>query len=180
MADRKFKTKICLVGESGVGKTSLIKKYVLDIFDDKYITTIGTKVSKKSQTFQLDSGNADMDMMIWDIMGQPSFRSLLQDAYFYGAHGIIAVCDATRLETLENIHGWIDSTKEVIGTVPIVFLANKSDLVDQIMVTQVEMDRELARYDMPSMATSAKNGNNVEAAFDELGKMILAKMIEED
>ncbi len=180
MADRKFKTKICLVGESGVGKTSLIKKYVLDIFDDKYITTIGTKVSKKSHTFQLDGGNADMDMMIWDIMGQASFRTLLQDAYFYGAHGIIAVCDATRPETLENIHGWIDSTREVIGEVPIIFLANKSDLEDQILITQVEMDRELARYEMPAMTSSAKDGANVEAAFDELGKMILARMIEED
>ncbi len=176
MTDRKYKTKICLVGESGVGKTSLIKKYVLDIFDDKYITTIGTKVSKKSQTIDVENEKVDIDMMIWDIMGQSSFRVLLQDAYFYGAHGIIAICDATRPETLQDIHSWIDSTKEVIGDVPIVFLANKSDLGDEVKITKEMMDKELERYNMPAMMSSAKSGENVENAFNTLGKMIITNI----
>ncbi len=179
MADRRYKTKICLVGESGVGKTSLIKKYVLDIFDDKYITTIGTKVSKKSQTFEQGDTKTEMDMMIWDIMGQSSFRVLLQDAYFYGAHGIIAVCDATRPETLEGIHSWIDSTKEIVGDVPIVFLANKSDLGDEVKIDKNMMEKELVKYGMPSMLSSAKTGESVEDAFDTLGKMIIANISED-
>ena len=173
MSERKFKTKICLVGESGVGKTSLIKKYVLDIFDDKYISTIGTKVSKKTQTLE---DNSMMDMMIWDIMGQASFRVLLQDAYFYGAHGIIAVCDVTRPETLDGIHDWIDSTREIIGDAPIVFLANKSDLEGQNKINMTKMEAELARYEMPVMMSSAKTGENVEKAFELLGQMILDKI----
>ena len=58
-----------------------------------------------------------MDMMIWDIMGQASFRSLLQDAYFYGAHGVLAVSDSTRPETTNSLHEWMASTKQVVGDV---------------------------------------------------------------
>ncbi|MCK4757985.1 MAG: GTP-binding protein [Thermoplasmata archaeon] len=179
MAESKFKIKICLVGDGGVGKTSLIKKYVLDIFDDKYISTIGTKVSKKTQTIEQEGRTAEMDMMIWDIMGQSSFRVLLQDAYFYGAHGIIAVCDVTRPETLDGIHDWIDSTREIIGDAPIIFLANKCDLGDQMKVDKAKMDTQLVRYEMPIMMSSAKNGENVEKAFELLGEMILDKISEE-
>ncbi len=180
LADRRFKSKICLVGESAVGKTSLIKKYVLDIFDDKYISTIGTKITKKSKTYPIEDQDANMDMIIWDIMGQPSFRTLLQDAYFYGAHGILAVCDVTRKETLTEIHSWIDSVRDVIGEVPIVFLANKNDLTDQRVFDQAAFDEEVKRYNMPAMFSSAKTGENVEKAFDDLGNMILKTMIEAD
>ena len=175
MAERKFKSKICLVGESSVGKTSLIKKYVLDIFDDKYISTIGTKITKKSQTFTVGNEEIDMDMIIWDIMGQPSFRALLQDAYFYGSQGVLAVCDSTRMSTLSDIHSWIDSVRDVIGDIPIVFLANKNDLKDQICFDQAELEKELARYNMPAIFSSAKTGENVEEAFSMLGQMILDK-----
>lgn len=173
MTDRRFKSKICLVGESSVGKTSLIKKYVLDIFDDKYVSTIGTKITKKTQTFTVKSGEIEMDMIIWDIMGQPSFRALLQDAYFYGAQGVLAVCDSTREQTLKDIHAWIDSVRDVVGDVPIIFLANKNDLEEHRAFDQAAMDAELAKYNMPAMYSSAKTGENVDAAFKKLGRMIL-------
>ena len=175
MTERRFKSKVCLVGESSVGKTSLIKKYVLDIFDDKYISTIGTKITKKSQIFDIDNEKIDMDMIIWDIMGQPSFRALLQDAYFYGAQGILAVCDTTRIETLKDIHGWIDSVRDVIGDVPIIFLANKNDLKDQMTFGQTELDQEVSKYGMPAFFSSAKTGENVDNAFTQLGRMILER-----
>ncbi len=93
-----LKTKICLVGDNGVGKTSLIRRYVLDMFDDRYITTLGTKVSKKEVevSFPKENLTAHVDMLIWDIMGQHGFQELLKEAYFYGARGILAVVDITR------------------------------------------------------------------------------------
>ncbi|MCX6658706.1 MAG: GTP-binding protein, partial [Euryarchaeota archaeon] len=101
--DDLMKVKVCFIGDAGVGKTSLIKRYVLDVFDDRYIATIGTKVTKK--IVDVD-GQAKVMMLVWDIMGQKGFRELLREAYFFGAHGAIAVCDLTNKETLEELRYW--------------------------------------------------------------------------
>src|SRR3970040_2546326 len=94
---KRVKAKGCLVGEHGVGKTSLIRRYVLDEFDDRYIVTLGAKVSKREMTITLqDRGEVLMDMTVWDIMGSRGFRELLREASFHGAQGILAVCDVTR------------------------------------------------------------------------------------
>ena len=97
-----LKSKVCLVGEKGVGKTSLIRRFVLDAFDDQYIRTLGAKVSKKALSVALpDRGvRLDVSMAIWDVIGHVGFRDLLSDAFFLGAQGILAVVDLTRRETL--------------------------------------------------------------------------------
>ncbi|MCK5398209.1 MAG: GTP-binding protein [Thermoplasmata archaeon] len=177
MVERRLKVKICLVGDSAVGKTSLIKKFVLDLFDDSYITTIGTKITKKTMTFNGDDKEITMDMMIWDIMGQASFRSLLQDAYFYGAHGVIAVSDSTRPETANSLHEWMTSTQQVVGEVPVIFLANKCDLEPK--VTQEQLNSEVSQYGGQAMFTSAKTGENVSEAFQALGNAIITKYFPE-
>jgi small GTP-binding protein len=173
LVERRVKVKVCLVGENAVGKTSLIRKFVLDIFDDRYITTIGTKITKKTLTFEKGKDSVLMDMMIWDIMGQSSFRSLLQDAYFYGAHGVLAVADCTRSGTLTALHEWLDSTKQVVGEVPVVFLANKSDLKDKIQIDKKLLDSETKKHGGRAMFSSAKTGENVADAFQMLGRTIL-------
>jgi len=166
-----------MVGDSAVGKTSLIKKFVLDIFDDAYITTIGTKITKRTTKHMEGDREVTMDMMIWDIMGQTSFRSLLQDAYFYGTHGVIAVIDSTRPETLESIHEWVESIKQVVGDVPMVFVANKCDL--ERKVTKETLEKEIAKYNSESLFTSAKTGENVAEAFKCLGDAIIDKYFPE-
>src|SRR3972149_1550304 len=99
---RRMKVKVCLVGEHAVGKTSLIRRYVLEEFDDRYIVTLGAKVSKKEMLLTPKSGPpVQMDMTIWDIMGSKGFRELLREAYFHGAQGILAAGDVTPYETLE-------------------------------------------------------------------------------
>ena len=117
--------------------------------------------------------------MIWDIMGQTSFRTLLQDAYFYGAHGVIAVCDSTRADTVASLHEWIDSTKQVVGEVPVVFLSNKSDLEDNVEVDQQKLEAELGKYNAEMLFCSAKTGQNVSKAFDVIGQSILNGMFPE-
>lgn len=173
--DRKLKVKICMVGDSAVGKTSLIKKFVLDLFDDAYITTIGTKITKR--TVKILNEETTMDMMIWDIMGQTSFRNLLQDAYFYGAHGVLAVFDSTRPETLENIHEWVESIRHVVGDVPIVFVSNKCDLEHRI--TQEMLEKYLDSYESKFLFVSAKTGENVTEAFNLLGLAIVDRYFPE-
>lgn len=174
MDAKRMKVKVCLVGEAAVGKTSLIRRFVLDNFDDKYIQTLGTKVSKKEMSAPDVDGSGEMriDMTIWDIMGQKGFRELLKEAYFYGAKGILAVCDSTRKKTLEDLDDWIEGVYSVTGKIPIEFLANKVDLTDQLQVTEDDMVQAAKAYDSPFHFTSAKTGINVELAFQSLGERI--------
>ena len=171
---KRMKVKVCLVGEAAVGKTSLIRRFVLDNFDDKYIQTLGTKVSKKEMSAAAiyPSGEMKIDMTIWDIMGQKGFRALLTEAYFYGAKGILAVCDATRKKTLEDLDDWIEGVYSVTGKIPIEFLANKIDLQGELQVTEDDLIQAARAYDSPFHFTSAKTGINVELAFQSLAERI--------
>ena len=86
-------SKICIVGDPAVGKTSLIRRFVFDKYDDKYISTLGTKISKKDVLY--NDKKIEMTMMIWDVIGQQSFKSIHKSA-FKGAKGAFIVCDLTR------------------------------------------------------------------------------------
>jgi small GTP-binding protein len=174
-----MKVKICLVGEGAVGKTSLIRRYVLDEFDDRYISTLGAKITKKELTCE-QSGNGNniqMDMTIWDIMGEKGFRELLKEAYFHGAQGILAVCDVTRKETLAGLESWISAIETVTGRIPIEFLANKADLRDQLTFTESELREMSDRYKSPYLFTSAKTGDNVDKSFQAIADAILKKSV---
>jgi small GTP-binding protein len=174
--DDLMKVKVCFIGDAGVGKTSLIKRFVLDVFDDRYIATIGTKVTKKIVDVQGPEGQAKVMMLVWDIMGQKGFRELLREAYFFGAHGAIAVCDLTNKETLEELRYWIKALTDVAGDVPIVFCGNKVDLENERVVKEQDVQELAAKYKAKAYVTSAKTGQNVEAAFRELALGIAAKM----
>jgi small GTP-binding protein len=175
MDRQRMKVKICLVGEGAVGKTCLIRRFIQDQFDDRYISTLGAKVSKKEVKVSRPNGEADIDMTIWDIMGEKGFRELLKEAYFHGAQGVLAVCDVTRKETLKDLDEWVAAVVKVTGEVPIEYLANKSDLKDQIEVTEVDVRRAAESHKAPYLFTSAKTGANVEQAFTKLAHMIAGR-----
>ena len=170
---KRLKAKVCLVGEHGVGKTSLIRRYVLDEFDDRYIVTLGAKVSKREMTFSLGTrGDVHMDMTVWDIMGSRGFRELLREAYFHGATGVLAACDITRYPTLMELDGWIEAVFRTVKPVPIVFAVNKSDLTDRAAIADAQVKGAAAAFNATYFFTSAKTGENVEAAFRALGTAI--------
>ncbi len=172
----EIRTKICLVGDNNVGKTSLIRRFVLDTFDDKYTSTIGTKVTKKEVTVKKDGGREiALSMLIWDIMGQKGFRELLRESYFYGAEGAICVCDVTNRESLEELKYWIKSLESITGHIPMVFLGNKNDLTDQMVVSRQDIEKIATSYGSPSMVASAKTGENVETAFMRLASLLTAR-----
>jgi len=174
---RRMKTKVCLVGEAAVGKTSLIRRYVLEEFEDKYITTLGAKVSKKELSFDYPERDItiQMDMTIWDIMGEKGFRDLLKEAFFHGARGVLAVCDITRKDTLHELNDWIAAVNRVTGNIPVQFLANKADLRDQAKVSEVDVKQLADSHKSPFLFTSAKTGENVEVGFMKLAEMIAAR-----
>src|SRR3989442_5415087 len=133
--------KVWLVGEGAVGKTCLNRRFMQDQFDDGYISTLGAKVSKKEIKVDGANGGMDVDMTIWDIMGEKGFRELLKEAYFHGAQGVLAVCDVTRKETLDDLEDLVAAGIKVTGNVPIEFLANKADLKYHMAIPKYDVER---------------------------------------
>ena len=128
----KRNLKIILLGDGAVGKTSLVRRFVEQKFDDKYITTIGTNVKKK------EIEDLDVKLLIWDMYGQ-KLKPTLQKSNYKGSDGAIIVYDLTRMKTFENLDNWIDNLFDVTGEIPIIVLGNKYDLlVDYWDVMDVE------------------------------------------
>ncbi len=177
---KQFKAKVCLVGEGAVGKTSLIRRYVVDQFDDGYVMTLGAKVTKKEVEIPLPERDlrARLELMIWDVMGQPKFRELLEDVYFQGAAGILAVADLTRRETLDGLYEWIDRVDRITSQAPVVLAVNKADLTGQAQFGEAEITRLARAFGGEFLMTSAKTGANVEEAFRRLGALVLAHRLE--
>ena len=168
------KLKVGLIGDSKVGKTSLVRRFVLDQFDDEYVRTIGAKVSKKEVLLPL-SRNRRMrvDMMIWDVIGERNVAELYMESRFEGIQGILAVCDVTRNGTLSSVDGWTSSVFDVAGKVPIYILVNKMDLEDQFEIERSDVVKCSKSLGSPFIFTSAKTGENVGRVFGELAQRIL-------
>lgn len=169
------KMKVCMAGEAAVGKTSLIRRYVLDEYDDRYVATLGTKITKKSLTARPpDGGLAHVDIILWDIMGASTLRELLKEAYYHGAQGILAVADLTRPETLGALDEWARSIRSVAGDIPTYGVVNKVDLEAERELPAAEVEGFFQRRRWPWSYASAKTGAGVEDAFRGLVDRVLA------
>ena len=166
MEKRKFIRKVCLLGDGGVGKTSLVRRYVEDAFSDEYIISFGTKVSKKV----IDLGEVELTLMIWDILGQKS-DDALHAAYYRGANGALLVGDLTRPETMGHLVKWRDDFLRVSPDAKVVAVANKSDLQGGMQAN--ELQELTLTIGTGFYRTSAKTGEGVEALFLALGKSIM-------
>ena len=177
---KTYKFKVCLVGEEGVGKTSLIHRFVSGAFDESYIRTLGAVVSKKSVSLGSMHGRpVQVDMMILDIMGKRTFLQLFKEAYFHGAKGVLAVFDVTRGQSLRDLTKWIDGVRESVGPIPTYALGNKTDLAHRREINDQEPISVLGSYECPILYTSAKTGENVEQAFQGLAKTIVESSVTE-
>jgi small GTP-binding protein len=159
--------KICLLGAFSVGKTSLIKRYVDSLFDDRYLTTVGVKIDKKSLTVE----DKQINLMIWDLAGDDDF-SQLNMSYMRGAAGYILVIDPTRANTLDTalqVHSRVESA---LGKLPVLIALNKSDLQHDWTLNQ-EHFRQLNLLDLPIVHTSAKYGDEVDTLFQQLASAML-------
>jgi small GTP-binding protein len=180
-----LKKKIVLLGDSAVGKTSLIRRYVFDQFEDSYIATIGSKVTRKEVKIRYHNEPVKLKFMIWDIIGRGGYTSL-HARTFIGVKGAIIVSDLTRKETLNSLEQyWIPFLFKIVGHVPLVFACNKSDLKNDVHFEPKDLGDIAVRYNgkldsyLPmgfesSYSTSAKDGSNVEKAFETLGHLILS------
>lgn len=154
--------KVCMLGATSVGKTSLVRRFVESIFSEKYQATIGVKIDRK--LVQLDG--TQVSLLLWDLQGEDEFQRV-RLSYLRGASGLIYVADGTRPETLATTRSIRASAEETVGAVPSVLLLNKCDLAAAWALDEavVEANRPTG---IPIVRTSAKSGENVEQAFDSL------------
>lgn len=154
--------KICLMGASGVGKTSLVKRLVEEKFDETYRTTIGVHIDQKPVTCD----NEHVNLIIWDLEGKDDPRSGYSPTYLSGARGYMLVADVTRPDTL-------DIVKRLLSTanLPFVLLLNKYDILQSPTVTNraIEIFGDGAKI----FGTSAKTGERVNEAFEHLVRQML-------
>jgi small GTP-binding protein len=151
--------KVCMVGFFATGKTSLVRRFVESKFSDKYLSTVGVKIDRKS----VEVGGTAVNLLLWDLEGRDGVQDL-QTTYLRGASGVIYVVDGTRRETYTKLNELSDRVRGAVGEMPAVVALNKADLTDQWALT--DGDREaLAHFPWHVFTTSAKTGDGVEAAF---------------
>jgi small GTP-binding protein len=159
--------KICMLGSFAVGKTSLVSQYVSSLFSDKYLSTVGVKVDRKSMTID----GLDVTLMLWDLYGEDGFQTV-QKSYLRGASGYLLVVDGTRFQTLAAARDLQKMACGVLGSVPFVVALNKADLASEWQVD----DRALiaiAEQGWPIIRTSAKTGLGVQESFERLTRAML-------
>ncbi len=173
--------KICMLGDPAVGKSSLVARFVFSMFDDKYIETIGAKVTKRTMAVERRSTGQRyrLKLMIWDIAGQKTL-DFIKPTYYRDAEGALIVADITRRETLDNVARWSASIREVCGDIPIVVMVNKCDLLDHAQFRPADAVALAGKLDAPSFTTSAKSGENVENSFSSLGRRLIRDTMEKD
>lgn len=170
--------KIVLLGDGGVGKTSMIARYVINKFDDKYIATIGTKVSRKDLQLIYPNLIVNLRLMIWDILGQKEY-SKIRSASLTGANGIIAVGDLGRPETITSLNEfWIPEASKIVGDLPTIFVGNKLDLVTPESPSVKLLEADGAKRGAPIFLCSAKTGENVEAVFKAIGELLVSDLVQ--
>lgn len=162
-----IKKKICMLGIFAVGKTSLVQRFVKSIFSEKYLTTVGVKIDKKT----LDVGDQTVDLMLWDIEGEDEFQKL-QMSYLRGASGYLLVADGTRSSTLDGALTIRDKVNQEIGKVPFLLLLNKADLEGEWELDHAQLEN-LTKENWTIIKTSAKTGQGVEEAFRTLSLKIM-------
>ena len=162
-----FKFKICMLGAFAVGKTSLVQRYVHSLFDERYQTTLGVKIDRKSLVID----NEVVDLILWDLAGEDEFMEI-RDSYLRGSGGGVLVADGTRAETLEIAVALRSKLEETVGDVPVVLMVNKADLADSWAVEPERLEA-LRREGWILFETSARTDDNVERAFTELARQMM-------
>jgi len=156
-----------MLGAFAVGKTSLVSRYVKSIFSDKYLTTVGVKIDKK--TVMVDS--QEVNLILWDLAGEDEFVQL-QTSYLKGSSGYILVADGTRFDTLLKAFTLQRKAEEAVGKVPFALVINKADLQNQWEMDETAIQGPRGQGWLVKYA-SAKTGENVEDTFQQLANRIL-------
>ena len=160
--------KVCMLGSFGVGKTSLVRRFVSGQFSDRYLSTVGVKLDRKE--VEID-GNL-VRLILWDIHGDDEFQRV-RASYLRGMAGYFLVVDGTRSASLEVAMELHDLALKTVGEIPRLLIVNKHDLVDTWEIKDETLD-SLAEEGWTVLRTSAKSGEHVEEAFAHLATSMVA------
>lgn len=161
-----FKLKIVVVGDSGVGKTNLIRRFIQDDFQSNSKATVGVEFFSKS--FKMNDNVFKIE--IWDTAGQERYKSITA-AYYKGAKGGLVVYDVTSKTSFDNVDNWVSEIKEKASTdMKTMMIGNKIDLKDERAVSTEEALEKAKLLELPLMEASALDSTNVKQAFYDLLK----------
>lgn len=159
--------KVCLLGAFAVGKTALVQQYVRSIFSDRYLSTVGVKISK----VDVNTDGVDTSLVLWDLEGK-DFYTEVNMPYLRGAMGYLLVSDGTRRETLDIALELRTKVTEMVGPIPYLLLLNKCDCEEKWELTDEDINA-LKNQGIPVLKTSAKTGQSVHEAFLLLTKAMM-------
>ncbi len=166
--------KICMLGSFGVGKTSLVRRFVYNKFEEKYLSTIGVHISHK--TIEISDANQalseQLKLILWDIAHIEKFNSVIKN-YFRGSNGAIIVYDLSRPQTFKNTESFLKPYLEMNPKSKNIFVGNKIDLIDEPEILKEQLLQNIPHNNSQLVMTSAKTGNNVETLFQKIGTMLI-------
>jgi len=164
-----------MLGSFGVGKTSLVHRFVYNKFDEKYLSTIGVQISQRQISPVENSycgGIEQIKLILWDIAHIEKFNEVIKN-YFRGSHAAIVVFDVTRSQTVEETDVFLKPYLEINPKSKLFFVGNKIDLVDKDAIDMEQLLRLPKAYKASFILTSAKTSENVERMFTKLGTLLL-------
>ena len=174
--DKTYVYKVCVVGDGGVGKTSLISKFIKNSFSENYLMTIGSNFSVKPMVLS-EYPKYNIILQIWDLAGQEQFK-VVRPLFYKGAKAVIYVYDLTRESSFANLLNWKKEVEKVIGSKPSILVGSKLDLVrpDEKRAKEEEINQIMDDINTNLyFETSAKEGINVEIIFEEATNKIIRK-----
>ena len=174
-AEPKITVKLLLLGDSSVGKTSIIIKYISNKFMDTNIATLGVDYMDKT----VDYNNLKVFLQIWDTSGEEKFRSITRN-FYRNADGLLVVFDLTCKESFNHVKNWINEAKEHKNDIKTILVGNKLDLEDEREVDKETALKFAEKNNLKYLETSAKNGKNINNSFKEMIALILNDKTEQE
>ena len=155
--------KLLLLGDSSVGKTSILLKYISNKFDDSSISTVGVDYMDKI----IDYNKFKIKLQIWDTSGEEKFRTITKN-FYRNADGLLVVFDLTKKESYDHIRSWINEAKENNDKLKTLLIGNKLDLKDERIVA-IDVAKQFAeKNNLKYIETSAKDGTNINESFQAI------------
>ena len=167
--------KILFAGDSSVGKTSLLLKYVDGNFSETHMSTIGVEYKDKI----ININGKEINLQIWDTSGQERYQSITKN-FYRNADGILFIFDLTNQESFNHIKNWLTTSEDCKKDFKKILVGNKSDLIYERKVSEEIIEKFAERKQMKYLEASAKDGTNVDRIFKEMTKLILANKTDEE